>query len=45
MLYHNERKWLGGDVWRRFGARYDFNDDLILVGGSFWVRLAQTLLR
>jgi len=26
-------------------ARYDFNDDLILVGGSFWVHLAQTLLR
>lgn len=26
-------------------AHYDFNDDLILVGGSFWVHLAQTLLR
>jgi hippurate hydrolase len=26
-------------------ARYDFNDDLILVGGSFWVHLVQTLLR
>lgn len=26
-------------------AHYDFNDDLILVGGSFWVYLVQTLLR
>jgi len=26
-------------------AHYDFNDELILVGGSFWVYLAQTLLR
>ncbi|MCY1518326.1 Hippurate hydrolase [compost metagenome] len=26
-------------------AGYDFNDDLILVGGSFWVHLVQTLLR
>ena len=43
-LLHLGREWLADKGRRLHSPHYDFNDALLPVGASYWVRLVERLL-